>query len=192
MRFQRLMERFVASFALCVMLVVGLPGNHAVFAGEDDDVERFVKMGGAVEREENLPGKPVHWAWLGNDFHGDFAEAVSLLPPTVRSLVFDESNIKDADFSKVSLSRFSDLQMLSLGFNPDITGQSLKPLASLPKLPWLILRNTSVRDDDLIMVNSVKMLSILDLTDCEISDRGIALLDLPQLSVLNQIGRAHV
>src|SRR5439155_9453289 len=99
-----------------------LLGLSTARADEKQDLAAIEKMGGKIERAEDLANKPIIKVDL------------------------TDKKIKDSDLTR--LKEFKDLENVQLGYTP-ITDAGLAHLKDLPNLRILVLLDTKVTDKGL-------------------------------------------
>ena len=141
------------SLAVCVAAMGQEPATP-----EDKAVSAILKLGGAVVRDEKLPGQPVVQVQL---FHKPFTD----------------SDLK-------YLKELKGLQMLNLE-GTRITDAGLKDLRQLKDLHWLDLSGNQITDAGLKDLKEIKGLRELWLIETKTTDAGLTDLKraLPKLRV---------
>ncbi len=134
-----------------IRLNFGPPSNKSLF--ENLKLTRLIKKFNALDL--NVQGSS-----------GDFSEIAKF--KNLEELDLSRSTVKDRDFSN-----FAKLPLRFIGLNKCQIGSSaLKELQAMPDLLIMEASTSGLRDDDLAYLNP--NLRELDLSSCQITDRGVS------------------
>jgi hypothetical protein len=81
-----------------------------------------------------------------------------------------ETDLMVTDHWLSFLAAFSHLEDVHLDYNPELMGDGLKHLVGLPRIKWINLMGTAVRDEALAHMSKIETLEWLRLNDTEIGD----------------------
>ena len=130
------------------------------------------KLGGKVELDEKLPGKPVYSVRLATTkVNATDADLVHLKELTELELLFLNYS-KVTDTGLVHLNGLTKLKTLWLN-STKVTSAGLVHLKGLTKLERLWLRNTKVDDAGLAHLKALTSLRLLKLNNTQVTAAGV-------------------
>src|ERR1700687_2390248 len=133
----------------CLAAGLWLLAAAPVFADDTEDkaVRLIEKVGGAVRRNEEAPGKPVTAVYTGNcSLMGDYILREMVALTEVEEIDLMHTGISDDGLK--SLAGLKKLQRLSL-YGTVASDAGMKELSELTRLRSLTLDRTKVTDDGL-------------------------------------------
>jgi hypothetical protein len=132
-------------------------------------VAALKKLGGFVQYDETLPGKPVFDAVIPN---GKVDEALTVAKAFqgLRSLNF-ATDATDADLKR--LKEFKGLTGVWLSGAINVTDVGMKELKDLKNLKTIILPFTQVTDEGLKELKALKKLQYLDVSKTKVTAAGV-------------------
>jgi internalin A len=165
----RYLSIFVLSFIFtltCVHFSCGADNINTEVA-QEKAIAEIIKIGGKIERDDTLPGKPVI--------------SVTILPEKRGESLTEES--------LAYLGNFKQLQRLGIGFfgkaNPGLTDKDMIYLKDLTNLRYLCLRITRISSSGLVNLRDMKNIETLIISDSNIS--GIGLQNIKYMAKLNTL-----
>src|SRR5262249_36025460 len=137
------------------VLVICLSG--VACADEAEAVKAIKKLGGSVERDDELPGKPVVEVYLGTKTTDKDLKVLTEFKQ-ITLLYLGTAKVTDVGLKEVK--RLKQLTHLSLG-SAKVTDAGLKELKGLEQLTNLHLGRTQVTDVGLKELKGLKRLTVL-------------------------------
>ena len=167
-------------FRMLLLMAIVLTSKIIIFAADDpaqsQAIREIERLGGVVERDDKLPGRPVtgiHFPNLSN--FGD--EHLTLLKPLTKLTNVWLNNTKVCG-TRIrggglrELRTLSSLTTLNL-FACKISDSGMSQLAELRNLRYLDLQHTQITDVGLKELKQLKNLETLDLGSDRITDAGL-------------------
>ena len=146
-------------------------------------IAEVTRLGGKVEVDEALPGKPI----VKIDLHSTQVNDADLvfLRHSERALKYlrylDLRLTQIGDEGVVNLKNLTSLQTLNL-FRTRVGDQGLAQLKKLTQLQTLLIGGTKITDRGLVNLKSMKQLKKLSLFQTQVTDAAI-----PHLKILAQL-----
>jgi hypothetical protein len=176
------MKYFKLWLLIIVALFVALSVQAQTPTKKQQTIAAIEKLGGKVELNENLSGKPI----VKVDFHN------TQITDTDLKLLKKLSELRNLDlrFTKIGdagmahLKKLKKLQMLNL-FRTQISDKGLKSLKKLKDIQTLLIGGTKVTDAGLASLKSLPKLRKISLFQTQVTDAGIEYLKvLSNLEIL--------
>jgi hypothetical protein len=137
----------LATFAVVAISALGSAPGCGPATEEERAALAIKKLGGEVRREDDKPGRPVHYANL-------------------KGCPVTDGGMKD-------VLRLPNLRYLNLA-DTKVTEEGLKEIGRLRGLHILILAGTDATDATLVEVGTLAELSHLDVSGTNVTDAGLA------------------
>ncbi|MCX5654711.1 MAG: hypothetical protein NTY65_08710 [Planctomycetota bacterium] len=159
------MMRLIALLLSLAVCLAGCSQDPAV--QEENAVNAIIKLGGRVNRSEELPGRPIIGVYLSGTKITDAGLKDLKALKGIQELVLNDTCITNA-----GLKEFRSLQYLDLS-GTKITDAGLKDLKELKGLRGLDLTNTRITDAGLKDLKELAGLQWLNLGATQITDAGM-------------------
>jgi len=172
--------------ALLGLIIVSASLTYANPSTRDRLIADVARLGGTVEFDENLPGRPI----VKVDLHG-----TKVTDSDLTMFEYAKNDLKELRYLDLRLTRISDegvarlknlrqLQTLNL-FRTRLGDKGLAHLRKLTDLRILLIGGTQVSDAGLVHLRRFRKLRKLSLFQTPVSDNGIA--ELKQMSSLEVV-----
>jgi len=184
MRFTPMLARSLC--ALLGLIIVSASLAYANTSTRDRLITSVARLGGTVEFDENLPGRPI----VKVDLHG-----TQVTDSDLTMFEYAKNDLKQLRYLDLRLTKISDegvarlknlrqLQTLNL-FRTRLGDKGLAHLRKLTDLRILLIGGTQVTDAGLVHLRRFSKLRKLSLFQTPVSDNGIA--ELKQMSSLEVV-----
>jgi|GEM_PF-1279369 len=184
MRFTTMLARSLC--ALLGLIIVSASLAYANTSTRDRLIADIARLGGTVEFDENLPGRPI----VKVDLHGtkvsdgDLAMFEYARTDLMQLRYLDLRLTKISDDGVARLKNLRQLQTLNL-FRTRLGDGGLAQLKKLTDLRTLLIGGTQVTDAGLVHLRGFSKLRKLSLFQTPVSDNGIA--ELKRMSSLEVV-----
>jgi CxxC motif-containing protein (DUF1111 family) len=145
-------------------------GEPSLADGKDGALAEIRKLGGAIELDENSPGKPVVRLNLTGKLVSDLDLVHLRGLAQLRTLELSQTQVTDAGLAH--LKALTKLRQLDLGINV-LTDAGLAHLSGLSDLRALNLRFTLISDAGLAHLRDLPQLQLLKLDDTQVTAEGL-------------------